>query len=58
MAKHPGSKDYAWHRSLVLDQDPSGMFTGISHALTLAMQSKAGQDAVTVSVGPSVTKRR
>lgn len=56
MSKVPGFKAHAWKRAQDLSADQSGMFTGISEALTLAMRSEAGQDAPSESGAPSATK--
>ena len=42
LAKQPGWKAYAWQRAQELDADPSGIWTGISEALTRAMNSESG----------------
>lgn len=57
MSKHPGFKTYAWKKAEVLSADQSGMFTGISEALTAAMLAEAGQDAPKVSGDQPLTKR-
>ena len=56
MSKHPGFKAHAWKRALDLSADQSGMFTGISDALTAAMLAEAGQDVPLVSVAPNAMK--
>ncbi len=58
MAKHPGFKGHAWKRAEVLSADQSGMFTGISEALTAAILAEAGQDAPKVSGDQHLTKPR
>lgn len=35
--RHQAGKSYAWTRALELDKEPSGLFAGMSDALTLAM---------------------
>lgn len=37
MAKVEGSKAYAWKRAQALDEDQSGLWTGIADALKAAM---------------------
>jgi hypothetical protein len=55
MAKVEGFKAYAWKRAQALDEDQSGLFTGIAEALKAAML--AGQDEASASEGQSETKR-
>ncbi len=54
MAKVEGFKAYAWKRAQALDEDQSGLFTGIADALKAAML--AGQEKALASEGQSETK--
>lgn len=45
MAKVPGFKAHAWHRAQKLDQDPSGLWTGIADALKAAMTASTDGQA-------------
>ena len=54
MAKVEGFKAYAWKRAQALDEDQSGLFTGIADALKAAML--AGQEEASASEGQSETK--
>ena len=40
MAQSPGWKEYAWGRAKELDADKSGLWTGMSEDLKLAMHAK------------------
>lgn len=55
LGKHPGSKDHAWHRAKELEADPSGLWQGISQALTAAVNGRA---VTSESAPPKPTKRR
>ena len=55
MAKNPGSKAHAWQRAKELEADQSGLWPGITQALTLAV---AGQAEIGESAPRNVTKRR
>ena len=55
MAKVEGFKAYAWKRAQTLDEDTSGLFTGIAEALKQAML--AGQAEALASEGQSETRR-
>jgi hypothetical protein len=58
LAREPGWKAYAWQRAKDLSTDQSGMFAGISQALTEAMRMEAGQDVVKESGGRFPMKPR
>ena len=47
LAKLPGWKAHAWHRAQELDADHSGLFQGITEALTQAMKSESEPQPLT-----------
>jgi hypothetical protein len=55
LGKHPGSKDHAWHRAKELEADPSGLWQGITQALTAAVN---GPEKTGESAPQTLTKRR
>lgn len=51
MARNPGFKAHAWHRAKELEADPSGLWLGITQALTQGMKD-AGPATQAASVVP------
>ena len=55
LGKNPGTKDHAWHRAKELEADQSGLWQGLTKALTDAVNGRV----VSLESAPqTLTKRR